>query len=228
MDLIAAAAPIDLGHVLSTLPLAVVVFVSTNVDDILLLAAFFSDQRLRPRQIIAGQLLGMTALVAASAAGALLAFAVPEGWIGLLGVAPLLLGLQRLWALRRSSGEGAAGEEGAAPEEPSARLSRAGALAVAAVTVANGGDNLGVYIPLFSSAPKLVPVYAAVFMVMTGVWCALGYYLVNNRLLGARIRRYGQRALPFVLIGLGLWLLSHAVVLVATSKGAPMAGAPLA
>jgi cadmium resistance protein CadD (predicted permease) len=80
--------------------------------------------------------------------------------------------------------------------------------------VANGGDNLGVYIPLFSSTPHAVPVYAVVFAVMTGVWCALGFYLVNNAWIGKHVRRYGRIALPFVLIGLGLWILSHAIVLV--------------
>ena len=69
-------------------------------------------------------------------------------------------------------------------------------LAVAGVTVANGGDNLGGYIPLFSSAPKLVPLYAAVFAVTTGVWCAIGYHLVHNALLGRRIQRWGRLALP--------------------------------
>ncbi len=44
---------------------------------------------------------------------------------------------------------------------------------------------------------------------MTLVWCALGYYLVNNALLGVRIRRYGRAALPFVLIGLGVWILDE-------------------
>ncbi len=86
-------------------------------------------------------------------------------------------------------------------------------LAVAGVTLANGGDNLGVYIPLFSRVPRLVPLYVAVFTIMTGVWCAAGYQLVNNPLLGKRIGRYGRVALPFVLVALGVWILYGARVL---------------
>ena len=49
---------------------------------------------------------------------------------------------------------------------------------------------------------------------MTGVWCALGYLLVNNKLLGGAIRRYGHLVLPIVLIALGAYILSGALVLI--------------
>jgi cadmium resistance protein CadD (predicted permease) len=48
-------------------------------------------------------------------------------------------------------------------------------LAVASVTVANGGDNLGVYIPLFANEPKSIGMYAALFALLTAIWCAVGY-----------------------------------------------------
>jgi len=87
------------------------------------------------------------------------------------------------------------------------------ALAVAGVTVANGGDNLGAYIPLFASAPAAVLGYAAIFAVLTGVWCALGHWLATHRALSGPIRRYGPVALPLVLIGLGLHILAGAAAL---------------
>jgi cadmium resistance protein CadD (predicted permease) len=55
-----------------------------------------------------------------------------------------------------------------------------------------------------------VPLYAAVFAVMTAVWCAAGYWLVHHPIVGARIRQYGHIALPFVLIMLGSHILSDA------------------
>jgi len=86
-------------------------------------------------------------------------------------------------------------------------------LAVAGVTIANGGDNLGAYIPLFASTPNAIPVYASVFAAMTAVWCMFGYLLVNNRFASSVIRRYGRVTLPFVLIALGLYIVSGAAVL---------------
>ena len=44
---------------LGVIGLGVVVFATTNIDDILLLAAFFSDRTLRPRAIVIGQFAGI-------------------------------------------------------------------------------------------------------------------------------------------------------------------------
>ncbi|XYI03671.1 cadmium resistance transporter [Sorangium sp. So ce1128] len=212
----------SMEQILPSLGVSAVVFISTNIDDVLLLTAFFSDPDFTPRQVVAGQFLGIAALVLASVACAVLAVRVPEGWIGLLGLAPLALGLRGLWALWRGAG---AGDDEDADDRPRGRAARFRALAVATVTVANGGDNLGVYIPLFSSSPGLVPLHATVFAIMTGALCALGHHLVNHPVLGSRIRRHGRVALPFVLIGLGLWILSDSLALIrpASAAGPPPA-----
>lgn len=198
--------------ILSQLGIGIVVFASTNIDDIFLLSAFFSDPHLRRRSVVLGQFLGIGALVVASAVAALLALAVPEGWIGLLGLVPLGLGLQRLFALRRAGTESEE-QDTLAAEQSVERRTHSQVLAVAGVTVANGGDNLGVYIPLFASATGAIPVYAAIFAVMTAMWCWLADRLVNNRWVGERVRHYGHRALPFVLIFLGLYILFDTPIL---------------
>ena len=196
-----------MNDLVAALGVGVVVFASTNVDDMLLLAVFFADPDFTRRQVVAGQFLGMAALVAVSAVCALFAVAVPPGWIGLLGLVPLGLGIRGL-ILRFSRGHGEA-----APHSERPRGARSRTLAVAGVTIANGGDNLGVYVPLFSSTPRNLAVYALVFAAMTAVWCLGGYYLVENPIIGKRFARFGRVALPFVLIALGAWILSDAVVL---------------
>src|SRR5687768_14137157 len=90
---------------LGVLGVAVVVFAATNVDDVFLLAAFFADRHLRARSVVLGQFLGIGALVAASAAAAWAALAVPAGYPALLGAVPLALGLRGLWGLWRAGGE---------------------------------------------------------------------------------------------------------------------------
>ena len=140
---------------------------------------------------------------------------MPEGWIGLLGFVPLSLGIGKLVALRHreppeaenAAGQLARGRVGHAAGR--GRLSQL--LAVAGVTIANGGDNLGVYIPLFARDLSLVPVYVLVFAAMTGVWCLAAHTLVSSALLGSRIRRYGHIVLPLVLIALGLYILSGSI-----------------
>ena len=77
------------------------------------------------------------------------------------------------------------------------------------LTMANGGDNLSVYIPLFSIQPAFIPLYALVFGVMTALWCLLGYYLTNHGPFENKVKRYGRFIIPFILIGIGLNVLSH-------------------
>ena len=209
----------------STLGVAALVFASTNVDDILLLAAFFAAPNLTARTVVLGQFLGIGILVLASALAGAVALVVPEGYTALLGAVPLGLGLRWLWQLwderrRRRAVADAPAHEAASEaalqeaEHQTEGRGRSQLLAVTGVTLANGGDNLGVYIPLFASAPRTIPVYVAVFAAMTALWCLAGYALVNNRVIGHHVRRVGRVGLPFVLVALGLWILSGARALV--------------
>ena len=201
----------------SDLGIGIAVFVSTNIDDLFLLAAFFADTRLRPLSIVIGQYLGIGALVLVSALAALLALDIPDGWVALLGLVPLLLGISKLWALRVRT----AGTQGDSEahrfqdqEHTAERWLRSPMLAVASVTVANGGDNVAVYVPLFATAFAAIATYALTFAVLTGVWCALGYLLVNNTVLGDAVRHSGNVILPIVLVALGIYILSGALVLI--------------
>ena len=198
------------------LGIAIAVFASTNIDDIFLLAAFYADPRLRHRSVVVGQYLGIGALVLVSALAALLALALPDGWVALLGIVPLAMGFSKLPALRTdaSNGKGGSDEDRIQGQERNAeRGLRSQVFAIASVTVANGGDNVGAYVPIFATDLGAIVTYALTFAVMTGVWCALGYMLVNNRILGGTIRRYGHVLLPIVLIALGVYILSGALVL---------------
>jgi cadmium resistance protein CadD (predicted permease) len=190
-----------------------VVFVTTEIDDLVVLAALFADPQLRNRAIVAGQLLGIGVLTATSAVAAAAALAIPPGWTALLGFAPLVLGLRRL--LRDAAGDDEAIGQEHVHEGPQRTRENiySQTLAVSSITIANGGDNLGVYIPLFASAPRVVPLYALIFAAMTVIWCLIAHGAVNNPWLGEHIRRYGHIVVPFILIGLGLYLLSGALVL---------------
>jgi cadmium resistance protein CadD (predicted permease) len=76
-------------------------------------------------------------------------------------------------------------------------------LGVAAVTMANGGDNIAVWTALFASRGGFeVATIGIVFAVMTDLWCFAAHWLVNHRAFGAPIRRHAQQVVPFVLIGL--------------------------
>ncbi len=187
-----------MSSVIEVTALGLVTFAATNIDDLFVLVAFFSDPAYKARQVVVGQYAGIAILTAASMACSLAALAVPHAYVGLLGLVPIAVGAKRLLAVRVQ-------EEGAGRPRPGGGPA---ILSVAAVTMANGGDNLAVYIPVFSSRGSSEwAVLACVFAILTGIWCLLGYSLVNHPAIGRPLRRYGRHMLPWVLMGLGAWIL---------------------
>ena len=183
--------------------LGIVLFASTNVDDLLVLIAFFALPRCRARDVVIGQYLGIGALVVVSLVLSLISLVLSPAYVGLLGALPMLIGIQKLIELRRGSN----GE--AVPAPGRGAIGRIAA--VAAATMANGGDNIGAYTPLFATwSAARIAVVVLVFIVMTALWLALAHWLVNHRTVGAPLRRYGHRAVPFVLIALGVFILYEA------------------
>ena len=161
-----------------------------------------------------GQFLGIGVLTAVSAAAAMASLVIPDGWTALLGLVPLVLGIQKLLRLRTGVHEKGAAEGAREQERVFERRMHSQVFAVTGVTVANGGDNLAVYIPVFASSLRSIPILMLTFCVMTALWCVAGYALVNNALIGERIRRYGHVVLPVVLIAIGAWIRRGASVLV--------------
>jgi cadmium resistance protein CadD (predicted permease) len=155
--------------------LALLLFVSTNVDDIFVLVGFFADRRYRSQDIVVGQFAGIGVLYAASVAAALLSIAIPKPYIGFLGIIPVIIGLRGLWNLFANTGEWAA------PVEHHPGGTAWGKVAsVALVTISSGEDNLAVYIPSFAvrSHGEIV-VMGFVFAVLTALWCFLAYEIVS-------------------------------------------------
>jgi len=182
--------------------LAAALFAATDVDDLFLLIAFFADPRARPGEVVAGQFLGIGALVVASLGFALMTLAVPTAYVGLLGFIPIAMGLARLRALRADGDD----DDGKPPAGP-----WRGALTVAAVTIANGGDNVGVYTPVFAVRPGAeIAAIVVVFAVVTAVWCAVAHALVRHPALGPPIRRHALWLTPLVLVAVGAFVLYDA------------------
>ncbi len=169
-------------------------FAVTNVDDLVLLALYFGQAP--ARRVVLGQYLGFAAILLASVAGALGAGLLPDGVAPYLGLVPLALGLRAAWGLRR-------GREDAEPEHagPSA-------WAIAGVTLANGGDNVGVYVPVFATAgTATLLVHVAVFLLLVGLWCAAGRFLATRPAAARATVRWGHVLLPVVLVAIGLAIL---------------------
>jgi cadmium resistance protein CadD (predicted permease) len=181
-------------------------FAITNVDDIVLLSLFFgrsAGQQGAARRIVTGQYLGFTAILAITVASAYGATFLPESAIAYLGLLPLALGLWAAWQAWKHHRQGDGGEQQTGNKQDDMK-----ALQVAAVTFANGSDNIGVYLPVFAKAGAAgITVYAAVFLVLVGVWCAGGRFFATRSAIASVIGRWGHILHPLVLVALGLFIL---------------------
>ncbi len=186
---------------------SIAAFISTNLDDIFMLTLFFAQAKGRKGalKVVAGQYIGMGCLAALSILGALGTQLVPQRYVGLLGFVPLCLGI-KAWMDYRSQGNKSR------QEEETSETPGIGSISVALVTMANGGDNIGVYIPVFSgySAGELAEALA-VFAMMTALWCRLGYSLGNHPGIKEKIERYQHILVPLILSALGVIILAKSL-----------------
>lgn len=181
-------------------------FAITNVDDIVVLSLFFgrgAGQHGAATRIVTGQYLGFTAILAITVSAAYGATFLPESAIAYLGLLPLALGLWGAWQAWKHHRHDDSGEQQTGNKQDGPK-----ALQVAAVTFANGSDNIGVYLPVFAKAgADGIAVYVAVFLVLVGVWCAAGRFFATRPAIAKVIGRWGYILHPLVLIALGLFIL---------------------
>jgi cadmium resistance protein CadD (predicted permease) len=168
----------QMESLLAAIVLGIVAFASTNIDDAFVLVTFFADKNFSARDVVVGQYAGMGTLYVVSATASLISLIIPATYIGLLGLAPITIGTRKLWNLRREQ------REAKFQSTPTVGVP-VRSLAVAAVTIANGGDNIAVYTALFASRSGFDILTIGIFFIfMTGLWCFVAHWLVNHRALG--------------------------------------------
>ena len=183
---------------------SIISFASTNIDDIFVLMLFFSqtDDKLKNRHIILGQYLGIGILVGLSLLGVFGIQFVPERFIGLLGIIPIVLGV-KAWIEYKKNKTNTDDDESGLKKSVNS-----GIISVILVTVANGADNIGVYIPLFAaySLYQLV-IVIFIFIIMIGLWCFAGYRIANFPKIKLWIQKYKNYIVPIIFIGIGIFIL---------------------
>jgi len=178
---------------LGVLSASVATFAATNIDDAFLLTLFFA-RRIRTWRIVAGQYVGFSAIVGISLIGAWFALAIPHRWIHFLGVLPLAIGIRRLWQARRTYAD-----------QP--RVATESVATIALVTLANGTDNISVYIPFFVMGRPNLLLILAVYATLVALWCFVGRWLGEHLLMVRAVDRWGHWVVPSVFVGLGIYVL---------------------
>lgn len=190
--------------ILSAVLQAIGLFIATNIDDIIVLSLFFArgaGQRGTTTRILVGQYLGFAGILGAAVLVSLGAgkFLPPEV-IPYFGLIPLGLGLWAAWQAWRGDDDD--------DDEAKIEGKNVAVWTVAAVTFANGGDNIGVYVPVFLSVgPAAVVAYCIVFLALVAVLVGVAKFVATRRGIAEILERWEHILFPIVLIGLGIAIL---------------------
>lgn len=181
---------------------AIGLFLVTNIDDIIVLSLFFArgaGQRGTTAKIVVGQYLGFGAILLASVAVTLGAgLFLPNDAIPYFGLIPLLLGGYAAWQVWRNGDD----DDDRFADRPIS------ALTVAAVTFANGGDNIGVYVPVFLAVGTgALVAYCTVFLALVAVLVFTAKFVATRKPIAVVLERWEHILFPLVLIVLGLVIL---------------------
>jgi cadmium resistance protein CadD (predicted permease) len=168
-------------------------FVGTMFDNLFAFAAQLAlTDPARHQRVARAQALGVLALVAIAAGVGSLLTAVPTRWVGLLFVAPWALA----WYAWRHR------------DDPKRPVARRGALTTFTVTLALGGDNIAVWIPLLRAHGVARALgTTAVFAAWEVLFLVAALRLAAHPRVVAWGTRWGSRLIPAVYFALGVLVL---------------------
>ena len=177
-------------------------YISTNVDNLLLLVGWMLGRRASTLQIFAGHGLAAIAVLLAAFLLGLSAAALPTDYIGYLGVVPIVLGMNML--LRKIRGRTQLRVD-ATPQTLSV-------FAVATTLFANSADTMLVFSPLLADSEVATDyLIVAAYPVMAAVWFVLALFFSRH---AARLRGLSAAAewlAPLIMITVGLYILDNTI-----------------
>ena len=187
---------------IETFILIITSFIATNIDDLFIDTLLFASAKTKTesRNIFIGKYIGIGTLLLVSIAGVYGVKFFPHRFISLLGLVPVALGIKEIIESVKSEAD--------CNENNIAEKSLNMLLNTALITIANGADNIGVYIPLFAGFNLWqIMLTTAVFAVMIAVWCSFGKALASLPTLKNNIQKYRKIIVPTVYILLGVYIL---------------------
>lgn len=202
---------------LTTLTTSLISFISTNIDDIFILTILFSQvgKNLSKKDIVLGQYLGVGPLVLFSILASHSLNRIQTEYLGLLGIIPIFLGIKswldfvknkkRTVSIEKDS---SANKADLTDETLLTSGLRPHFLNVTLLTLGNGSNNIGIYVPLFSrySVIDLI-ITVLIFIIMIAIWCYFSFKLANLSFIQEELHRHQVFIIPVIFIGLGIYIL---------------------
>lgn len=190
---------------IKTIITALLTYVATSIDEIPVLFMLYTkkENQGKKKTITIAYFIGTFILVALSLFGAFGISFIPEKWIiGFVGLVPLLMGLKIL-----IKGEQEDDEKDKA--FASANKYKMLFVQVLAITLGLGADDLGVFIPLFTTLTGIqVILMLLVFAIGTVLLCTISYQLTQIAELTEFIEKYERYIVGVVFSGLGILIMA--------------------
>ncbi|MDT2833811.1 cadmium resistance transporter [Vagococcus carniphilus] len=175
--------------------ISIIAFVSSNVDDIMLLTLLYaqSKNRYERKNILIGQYVGIFSLVSISLIISTILVKstdIPVNWLGII---PIALAVKEM--MKKDTGT----------DQTTIKITF---LQVAMLTIASGADNIGVYVPIISQqSPKETFIFCIIFALMIPLWSLLGYLIGNIPVIQKTIRKHEHLIIILIYLLLGIWIL---------------------
>ncbi|WJI90569.1 cadmium resistance transporter [Weissella viridescens] len=189
----------------------IVAFISSNLDDLVILTILYAEATNRKQRstILFGQLLGIGAILVLSIACVTMLHAFNLNYLNLLGIFPLLMGMSGFYKLYKA--DETAKKETAYHTKVKKQVHTATGLTLGTImtlTISNGADNMGIYIPLFSkySNARMWGVLG-LFIIMIPIWCWIGQLISDLPVIRNFVQKYQKILVPVIYVGLGLYIL---------------------
>ena len=184
----------DWASLLTAILLVPIVYASTNVDNLLIMASLAGGRASRAA-IVTGFVLASLVVLAISALATLIESLLPPAALGYLGFVPLSIGLYLL--LRPDSGD----------DQPAAAA--ATWPAITGLLVANSADTVFALGPLFaeSDAPARAGLVAG-FVLIALLWLVLILAVSSKLVRSERLSRIAPQLAPWMMILVGLYILA--------------------
>lgn len=193
-----------MNNLIAIIPIAAGAYVATNLDNFVLLVALLARYGNQTSKVVAGYLVGMLILgIIGFWIGAAADF-LPIEHIGLLGFVPISIGIVDLIQLR----------VGKAKETVAEKKSVDGASKVFMATLisqlGSGADTIVIFGVLFADSMPSADILTIVTLAATAlIFVLVAISTVRHPALNERIDRYAHRAMPFLLIIIGFYILAN-------------------
>ncbi|TNE41078.1 MAG: hypothetical protein EP348_01370 [Alphaproteobacteria bacterium] len=190
-------------HILLAMGVSFTAFLSTSMDNVVLLVTLSLHRKYGAWTVSAGYFVAVVAMMVISLIVAQGVQLLPEDYIPLVGLVPLSVGLYELYHLIR--------RKDTAPDfdDAPARAMRKGTLwTVALIMLTHSWDSIGVLAPLLSDT-RPVLVFWMVLAILGAALLLIGLsrLVLAHPAFRDRLTRVAPKALPFLLIAIGLYIL---------------------